>query len=57
MNTAQKPNHEEIARAMKQFAKQGGTIVKLPAQRASALSVIGNEKYNQYEAISRLVNL
>jgi len=57
MNKHHKINHTEIAAAIQMFQKKGGLIVRLPDQNAQPHMVIGNEKYDPFEPISRLINL
>ena len=46
--------HHEVAAAIQKFLKDGGLIEKLPEQNVRRQDIIGDEKYEMYEKVSRL---
>lgn len=47
--------HNHVRKALEKFLESGGTIVQLPDQKFDSLSVIGGEKYEEYELISAIL--
>jgi len=49
-------SHDDIQRAVKRFLTDGGIIVHLPEQQNQAHTMVGGEKYQNYETLSNLVS-
>ena len=47
-------SHQELYSAIQKFVREGGLIKKLPEQNAKRRDVIGEEKYEMYESVSKL---
>ena len=47
-------SHQEIHAALQKFVRDGGLIKKLPEQSAKRRDVLGEDKYEMYEAVSNL---
>ena len=47
-------SHQEVSSAIQKFVREGGLIKKLPEQSAKRRDIIGEEKYEMYESVSKL---
>jgi hypothetical protein len=54
MKLNQKVSHQDVQKAVQQFLKNGGIIVRLPEQKPQPKPVVGGEKYQDYEPYTAL---
>lgn len=54
MKLNQKVSHQDVQKAVQQFLRSGGIIVRLPEQKSELKPVVGGEKYEDYESYTAL---
>ena len=51
----QKVTHYDVQEAVEQFLASGGIIVQLPEQKNQQHSMVGGEKYQDYESYTEFL--
>ncbi len=54
LKSNRKVSHRDVRDAVKNFLKNGGIIVKLPEQKNQPTTMVGGEKYQDYESFTSL---